>query len=53
VWLGAHVVVADGSRIGRDAIVGAGAVVMGDIPEYAIAVGTPARVVRDRRDGAV
>jgi acetyltransferase-like isoleucine patch superfamily enzyme len=53
VWLGAHVVVADGSRIGRDAIVGAGAVVMGEIPEYAIAVGTPARVVRDRRDGPV
>jgi acetyltransferase-like isoleucine patch superfamily enzyme len=50
VWLGAHVVVTDGSRIGRDAIVGAGAVVVGEIPEFAIAVGTPARVVRDRRD---
>lgn len=49
VWLGAHVVVTDGSRIGRDAIVGAGAVVVGEIPEFAIAVGTPARVVRDRR----
>ena len=50
VWLGAHVVVTDGSRIGRDAIVGAGAVVVGDVPEFAIATGIPAKVVRDRRE---
>ncbi len=49
VWLGAHVVVTDGARIGRDAIVGAGAVVVGTLPEFAVAVGTPARVIRDRR----
>ena len=49
VWLGAHVVVADGATIGRDAIVGAGAVVRGEIPPFAIAAGVPARVVRDRR----
>ena len=49
VWLGAHVVVADGSRIGRDAIIGAGAVVIGEIPEFQIAVGAPAKVIRDRR----
>jgi acetyltransferase-like isoleucine patch superfamily enzyme len=48
-WLGAHVVVTDGSTIGRDAIVGAGAVVVGDIPEFAIATGIPAKVTRDRR----
>jgi acetyltransferase-like isoleucine patch superfamily enzyme len=36
--------------VGRDAIIGAGAVVVGDIPEFAIAVGTPAKVVRDRRE---
>jgi acetyltransferase-like isoleucine patch superfamily enzyme len=48
-WLGTHVVVTDGSTVGRDAIVGAGAVVVGEIPEFAIAVGTPAKVVRDRR----
>lgn len=51
VWLGAHVVVTDGSRIGRDAIVGAGSVVIGEIPEFSIAVGAPAKVVRDRRAG--
>jgi acetyltransferase-like isoleucine patch superfamily enzyme len=50
VWLGAHVVVTDGSTVGRDAIIGAGAVVVGAIPEFAIAVGTPAKVIRDRRD---
>jgi acetyltransferase-like isoleucine patch superfamily enzyme len=49
VWLGAHVVVTDGSRIGRDAIVGAGAVVVGEIPEFNIAAGVPAKVIRDRR----
>lgn len=49
VWLGTHVVVTDGSTIGRDAIVGAGAVVVGEIPEFSIATGLPARVVRDRR----
>ena len=49
VWLGAHVVVSDGSRVGRDAIIGAGAVVRGEIPPFAIAAGVPARVIRDRR----
>jgi acetyltransferase-like isoleucine patch superfamily enzyme len=49
VWLGAHVVVADGVRIGRDAVIGAGAVVTGDIPEFHVAAGVPARVIRDRR----
>ncbi len=44
VWLGTHVVVTDGSRIGRDAIIGAGAVVVGEIPPFAIATGIPARV---------
>jgi acetyltransferase-like isoleucine patch superfamily enzyme len=49
VWLGAHVVVTDGSTIGRDAIIGAGAVVVGEIPEFTIATGIPAKVTRDRR----
>jgi acetyltransferase-like isoleucine patch superfamily enzyme len=49
VWLGTHVVVTDGSHVGRDAIVGAGAVVVGEVPAYAIAAGIPAKVIRDRR----
>jgi len=48
-WLGTHVVVTDGSTIGRDAIIGAGAVVVGEIPEFSIATGIPAKVTRDRR----
>ena len=38
-----------GTRIGRGCVIGAHAVVRGDIPDYKIAVGMPARVVRDRR----
>lgn len=49
VWLGTHVVVTDGSAIGHDAIIGAGAVVVGTVPNYAIATGIPAKVQRDRR----
>jgi len=48
VWLGAGAKVLDGSTIGRDAIIGTAAVVRGDIPDYSIAVGIPARVVRKR-----
>lgn len=48
VWMGAGVKVLDGVRIGPHAIVGAGAVVREDVPEYAIAVGMPARVVGQR-----
>lgn len=51
-WLGAGVKVLDGYTIGAHAIVGTGAVVNGDVPDYAIAVGVPARVVRDRRTPA-
>lgn len=51
-WLGAHVVVTDGARVGRDAIVGAGAVVVGEVPEFCIAAGVPAKVIRDRRGPA-
>ncbi|MGQ0603209.1 MAG: acyltransferase [Anaerolineales bacterium] len=49
VWLGAHVCVMDGVTIGRGAIIGAGAVVTGDIPPYAIAAGVPARVIGYRK----
>jgi acetyltransferase-like isoleucine patch superfamily enzyme len=48
VWLGAGVTVLDGVRVGRGSIIGAGAVVTKEIPEYSIAVGVPARVVGTR-----
>ncbi|MHA6796073.1 acyltransferase [Pseudonocardia bannensis] len=47
-WLGAKVTVLRGTRVGRGSVLGAHAVVRGDIPEFSIAVGAPARVVRSR-----
>jgi acetyltransferase-like isoleucine patch superfamily enzyme len=46
-WLGAHAVVV-GCRVGNEAVVGAGAVVLEDVPDGAIAVGVPARVIGQR-----
>ena len=51
-WLGAGVVVLPGATIGRHVVVGAGAVVADDLPDYSVAVGNPARVVRRYVDGA-
>jgi acetyltransferase-like isoleucine patch superfamily enzyme len=47
-WIGTKVSVLRGTRVGRGSVLGAHAVVRGDIPEYSIAVGAPARVVRNR-----
>lgn len=51
VWIGMRVIILPGSRIGRSSIIGAGAVVAGEIPPFSIVVGNPARVVK-RRDGS-
>lgn len=48
-WIGSGAIIIDGVRIGKNAVVGAGAVVTKDIPDYCVAVGNPARVVRDLR----
>lgn len=48
VWIGAGAKVLMNCHIGTGAIIGANAVVTGDIPEYAIAVGAPAKVIRYR-----
>lgn len=53
VWLGYGVIVLDGVRIGRGAVVGAGSVVTRDIPGGTIAVGVPAKVVKTRAGVAV
>ena len=48
VFIGANVTVLDGVTIGNGAVIGAGAVVSKDIPSYAIAVGSPIRIIRYR-----
>lgn len=48
VWIGAHSVILGGVQIGSHSIVGAGSVVTKDVPDYAIVVGSPARIIRMR-----
>ena len=48
VFIGANVTVLDGVTIGNGAVIGAGAVVSKDIPPYAIAVGSPIRIIKYR-----
>jgi acetyltransferase-like isoleucine patch superfamily enzyme len=48
-WIGAGAIVLDGVTIGRGACVGAGSVVTKSVPPHSLAVGSPARVIRDLR----
>ncbi len=50
VWIGERVTFLPGACVGDGAIIGAGAVVAGKIPAYAVAVGNPCRVVKKRFD---
>lgn len=52
-WLGHHVVVLPGVTIGKHVVVGAGSIVTRDLPDFSVAVGSPARVIRrfDETDG--
>ncbi len=47
VWIGAGATILKGVRIGRDAVIGTGAVVTSDVPPGAVAAGNPARLVRE------
>lgn len=47
VWLGGGVIVCPGVTIGADTVVGAGSVVTRDLPSGVIAVGSPARAIRE------
>lgn len=46
VWIGANSVVAAGVTIGRHCVIGAGSVVTKDIPDFSVAVGNPAKVIK-------
>jgi maltose O-acetyltransferase len=47
-WLPHKIIILPGVRIGSHAVVGTGSVVSRDVPDYAVAVGNPARVVKER-----
>lgn len=46
-WVGAGVIIVPGVTIGNNTVIGAGSVVTKDIPDHTLAVGAPARVIRD------
>jgi acetyltransferase-like isoleucine patch superfamily enzyme len=48
VWIGGGSVILSGVSIGEGALIGSGSVVTRDVPEFTIAAGNPARVVRNR-----
>ena len=51
VFIGANAVVIEGVRVGRGAVVAAGAVVIQDVPENAVVAGCPARVIKMKDQG--
>lgn len=48
VWIGRRVMILPGVTIGKGSVIGAGAVVVKDIPPYSVAAGVPAKVVKRR-----
>ncbi len=46
VWIGANCVVTAGVKIGNHCVVGAGSVVTKDLPDFSVAVGNPAKVIK-------
>jgi len=48
VWIGANCVILPGITIGNGAIIGSGAVVTKDVPDYAVVAGVPAKVIKYR-----
>ncbi|MCU1656302.1 MAG: acetyltransferase, partial [Pseudonocardiales bacterium] len=49
VWIGTKVTIVRGVAVGEGVVIGANAVVTRDLPAYCVAVGAPARVLKDRR----
>ncbi len=49
VWVGADATILQGVTIGEGAVIGAGSVVTKDVPAWSIAVGNPAKVIKERK----
>lgn len=51
-WIGANVTICPGVTVGKNSVIGAGSVVIHDIPENSVAAGNPCKVIRqiDERD---
>lgn len=50
-WLGHGAIILPGTTIGRHVVVAAGSVVRGDVPDFCVVAGTPARIVRRHIEG--
>ena len=48
VWIGGDTTILQGVTIHEGAVIGAGSVVVKDVPAWTVSVGNPARVVKDR-----
>jgi acetyltransferase-like isoleucine patch superfamily enzyme len=48
-WVGTGAIILDGVKVGKGVIIGAGAVVTKDVPDYAIVAGIPAKLIRMRQ----
>ena len=49
VWIGNRVIILPGKTIGNGVIIGAGAVVTKDVPDYAVVAGVPAKIIKYRK----
>lgn len=50
VWIGINAVILDGVSIGNGAVVGAGAIITKNVPDYAIVVGVPGKIIGYRTE---
>ena len=50
-WIGASATICPGVTIGNDVVIGAGAVVVKDVPDSVVVAGVPAKIIRTLKDG--